>query len=226
MTTNLNDLGSTPLNDGVDPANLPAQMGSSAPPPQPGPYRFRLAPVKLADLDTVKHDDYGQRVKATLALTIVQSSTGAENGETWTTTLTNTPMRRGKRDDPNAPLASDWDYLNQALGITLAQRSNKGYAEALMAKTAGGDAEFLADLEWSWRCSDTRDAYFADDQGNAQKAEGTKGCGAKYYQSGVSKEAETGPDGQIIRQVYPLQLTCSACGALVRAFGNLRNFRA
>lgn len=226
MTTNLNDLGSAPLNDGVDPSNLPAQMGSSAPPPQPGPYRWRLAPIKLADLDVVDGKEYGQRVKVGLSLTVVQSPTGAENGETFTTTITNTPMRRGKRDDPNAPLASDWDYLNQALGISLTQRSNRAYAEALMAKAATGDVEFAADLEWSWRCNPDRDGYWPDDQGNAQKVEGQKGCGAKYYQSGVTKEPELGPDGQIIRQVYPLQLTCSGCGALVRAFGNLRNFRA
>jgi hypothetical protein len=43
------------------------------------------------------------------------------------------------------------------------------------------------------------------------------GCGARYYQNDVPKV-----EGQ-----QPLEITCSnpECGAVVRAFGNLRNFK-
>lgn len=218
----LNDFSTAPLNDGVDFANLPEQMGSFAPPPPPGPYRFALSPLSAANFDKVQSPDYGERAKVkfdqSAPLVIKQSLAGAHDNEPFQTTITNTPRKRGKGD--TAPVASDWDYLNQALKIPVRPTTNRAYCETLLAESQKR-AEFGADLEWSWSCNPNRDAYFDDGQGgqatalNAATGANIQGCGARYYQGAVAKV-----DG-----AYPLRLQCATCGASVRAFANLTRFR-
>jgi hypothetical protein len=199
--------------------------GAWAPPPQPGPYRFRLP----QDLSKV-FETYEKTGKTYLRakfdkdnpLVIVRAATHPEYlNQTFTTQLSNERRKRGDIE------ASDMDYLLKALmpkGAVL-PTSNRAFGEAL-SQFPG--AEFDSDISYSWACSETRDIYVAkkDDAGNAtgdtEKLEGTKGCGAKYYQ----KEKTKKPEQQIdkVNGEYPYEIACR-CGAIVRAFANLDNIR-
>ncbi len=215
---NLNELGTQTLNDGVDMANLGDSFGTSAPPPQPGPYRLALSPLGPDNFDKVSSSEYGDRVKVKFddaaPLVIVQSVGGTHDGEPFKTTLTNTPRKRGKKDDPNAPVSSDWDLLNRALGEETRPASNKAYAERLIARSQARQ-QFGADVEWSWQCRDDKDIFADNGSGGFAQVAGTKGCGRRYYQKDVEK----------VNGEFPLRITC-ACGANIRAFGNLTKFRA
>lgn len=216
----LNDLSTAPVKDNVDFNDLPEQMGAYPPPPQPGPYRFRISKLGADNFDAIQHAEYGERVKVKFdqnaPLVITHASNPAALGDVFQTSLTNTPRRRGKGED--APLASDMDYLLKALGVTERPTSPRAYAEVLM--TASNEAkEFAADVEWSWGCNDKRPAQWPDETGalvEASNAEGVvMGCGTKHYQKDVKKV-----DG-----AFPERVACSKCGASLRAFGNLSRFR-
>lgn len=217
----LNDLSTAPIQDAVDVANLPEQFGGSSPLPQPGPYRWALSPLSDASFEPVDSPDYGPRVRVRFdessPLVIVQSVGGEHNGEPFQTQLTNVPRRRGKAAD--APIASDWDYLNKALGHTARPATNKAYATQLMAD-ASERKQFSSDLEWTWNCNKNRPARFDNGQGGAEEVvdamgQKTMGCGQKYYESSVPK----------VEGKFPRTITCQ-CGASVRAFANLTRFRA
>lgn len=211
----INDLGlSNESLDGASFDDIPEHIGQSFPdPPQPGKYRFRL-PASLALLwTTVESEKHGTRLNAIFdqdaPLLIVQSPGQAADGEEFSYRLSNVPRERTKE----RILVSDMDLLLRALGETKRPATNKGYAQALM-KYAG--KEFGATVEWSYRCSDQREAYFDDGTGGTQKAEGRMGCGARYYQRDVPK----------VEGMQPVRITCSnpACGASIRAFPNLTGF--
>lgn len=212
----LNDLSATPLQDAVDVNNLPEQRGDFAPPPQPGDFLFELSPLTLDNFDKVDGKEYGERVKVhfdeTAPLVIRQSLGGEYDGTPFQTTITNIPMKRGKKDDTNAPIASDWDYLNVALKEAARPKSNLDYANKLMQK-AGTRAQFLGRLEWSWRCNPNKNIYMVNEQGQNQEMD-QLGCGTKTYQKDVAKV-----DGK-----FPERITCQ-CGASVRAFANIRTFK-
>lgn len=221
----LNQLSTTPLADEVDFNNLPEQGGGFPDPPQPGTYRFQLpASLSLAQFEEIDSKDFGKRLKVSFndqaPLTIVQSPLDQANGEPFQTTLTNVPMERGKKG--SGTYASDVDYLLHATGYTGARpNSNKAYADALIAQ-AHAKASFTGDLKWSWRCNPDRDAYFADGTGgsapvvDAATGQNHKGCGEKYKQDGVAK----------VEGRFPVRITCTKCGAVVRAFANLQRIRA
>jgi hypothetical protein len=224
----LNDLklSAKPLGDSApDFDSIPAERGSFTPPPQPGAYRFAL-PKAISNFDVIHTNDYGERINvifdASTPLVIVQSPAKTHDGEAYQTRLSNVPRARGKEKI----LVSDLDYLLKALGEPGKPKSNQAYAQAII-KHAG--QEFGADQEFSYSCNPKRAARFRMDDGTLGTVEdpssplegddaGLKaGCGARYYQNDVPKV-----DG-----LQPLEITCSnpECGAVVRAFGNLRNFK-
>jgi hypothetical protein len=222
----INDFSKAPIQDEVDFANLPEQFGASQPPPQPGAFRFRLPkPLPDAAFDKVNSETYGERAKVKFddnaPLLIVQSPKSVYNGEPFNTTITNVPR---PRDKEKKVIASDWDYLNQALGFVSRPKSNWEYCTALQAK-AGEGAEFNADIEWSWQCRADRPARFSDGQGgrgeqtNAETGQPQLGCGRRYYQNKVSKVQDEAGES-----VFPLYIACE-CGADIRAFANLSRFR-
>jgi hypothetical protein len=196
---------------GQDLGGLP-EFGSFTPPPQPGPFRFKL-PMDLSAIYDVFDTDKGQRVKVIFdrdhPLLIMQSLGGAYNGQPFETRLTNNERARGR---DKSIVASDFDYLLRALGEKDKPQSNRGYIETL--KRHGGK-EFGADLRYSWRCSTDRDIRARDQNGAVQPVEGQKGCGNAFYQEDVPKQA----DG-----TTPYEITCQ-CGALLRAFANMDNLR-
>lgn len=197
--------------------NLP-QFGQFTPPPQPGPYRFRL-PKDLTNVyDTFEAGDgKGQRLTmifdAQSPLLIVQSKNDRYNGEPFQTRINNNERPRGK----DKKLASDLDYLIVAFEGSGAQKpaTNKAYLEKV--RTYGG-REFGADVRWSWRCNKERTIRVRDAAGALVEMPDKKGCGEAYYQEDVEnmKTAE----GE-----FPLEIQCS-CGAVLRGFGNLDNIRA
>jgi hypothetical protein len=229
MSVDLNALDSKPFNDGVDVANLPAQMGAFDPPPQPGPFRFRLPKtLSMSNFNIIeesKTEGQGQRLNVQFndaaPLLVVQAhALEAERvGTPFKTLISNFARKRGKRDDPNAPKAADWDYLNVALGRTIRPVGNRGYAEAILADAAA-EKEFTADAELSWNCNENRTGRWADGQGGTQELEtapGVKkmGCGERYYQNDLEK----------VNGKFPVTITCAKCQAQVRAFANLVRFR-
>lgn len=218
MSKSLEDLG---LKDealptaGQDLADLP-EFGTFEPPPQPGPFRFKLPGDLSAIYDVYDVANKGQRISAIFdrehPLLIVQSLGGKYNGQPFQTRINNNERNRGKKG--SGIVASDFDYLLRALGVKAKPTSNRGYIEAL--KPHGGK-EFGGDLRYSWRCSMDRDIRTKDKDGAVTVVEGHKGCGEAYYQEDVPKNA----DG-----TTPYEVTCAKCGALLRAFANLDNLRA
>lgn len=195
-------------------ADLP-EFGSYDPPPQPGDYRFRL-PANLASVwEVFDLEGKGQRVRAIFdkdaPLLIVQSPGNQSNNETFKTRIANNERERGKKG--SGVIASDMDYLLRAFKITQKPANNQAYISAVVA-LAG--KEFNAKITYSFKCDENRDIYVVTPDGTRQKVEGTKGCGAKYYQ----KDLEKGADGK-----FPDKITCT-CGAEINAFANLDNFSA
>lgn len=211
-------------------ADLPV-FGTFTPPPQPGPFRFKL-PTDL----TTCYEVYDtptktppQRVRLIFdqdhPLEILQSVGGKYNGQPFQTRLSNEERSRGK---DKAIVASDWDYLLRALGIqTKPTRlvngqkvpDNRGYIEA--TRPLAG-REFGGDIRYSWKCDEKRNIRVAtvDPQTNQrtgiQEVDSQRGCGNAFY----GEDVPNNPDG-----TKPLEITCQ-CGALLRAFANLDNLRA
>ena len=188
------------------------EFGTYAPPPQPGPYRFQL-PGSLSNVWETFDGKKGQRIRVIFdkdaPLLITASPGGRANHDTFNTRISNDERKRGK----DGPEASDMDYLLKAFGVKTRPASNAAYAQALLG-FAG--KEFGADVSYSWGCSAAKDIYVKNAEGKSEKVEGHKGCGAKYYQKDVPKAA----DG-----TYAQEIGCS-CGAVIRCFANLENFRA
>jgi hypothetical protein len=222
MSPSINDFSDAPVQDAVDFDNLPQQMGSFSEPPQPGAYRFQLPKLTLANFEQMddKDDANIKRVRLKLdqnaPLLIVQSLGGKADGEPFQTQLNNKPRRRGR--DADAPMASDLDYLLQALGVKVRPTSPKAWVETLIAQS---EKTFGADIEWSWRCADDKVIYADDGAGGQQEVPGQMGCGSRYYQKSVDK----------VEGKYPYRIVCNGpgeqgCGASVRAYANLGRFRA
>jgi hypothetical protein len=203
------------------------EFGGFEPPPQPGPFRFKL-PVNLGGpiWDTMDTPDKtpSQRVYVQFdrehPLEIVQSLGGKYNGQPFHTRLSNNERARGK---DKSIIASDMDYLLRALGVKeKPQRQfsdgkigpdNKKYMELVIAQAG---KEFGADLRYSWKCSRDRDIRVRQTDGNVTVVEGKKGCNEAYY----NEQVPNNPDG-----TKPYEIVCQ-CGALLRAFANLDNLRS
>jgi hypothetical protein len=218
MGKNLNELA---LKDealptaGEELADLPT-FGTFAPPPPAGAYRFKLPGDMTGIWDTfdVPEKTPPQRIKATFdanhPLQIVQSPGGKYNQEPFETRLTNNERKRGKG---GAVIASDFDYLLRACGVTKKPKTNREYMTVLQQQ---GGKQFGADIRYSWRCSTDRDIRVRDGSGQYQTVEGKKGCGTAYYQEDVAKV-----NGEV-----PYEVTCEQCGAHLRAFANLDNIKS
>ena len=216
-------LGELTLKDEALPAqvydDLP-EYGGYTPPPQPGPYRFKLPTIdKLGKAYDVFDSDKGQRLKVLFdkdaPLTIVQAKDPSKVGDTYMTRLTNLERKRGEIE------TSDFDYLLKALGEKAKPKNNRQYIETLN-KHAG--QEFAADISYSWNCDDKRNIWTRDAEGKLNEVEEQHGCGRRYYQADKTKK-----DEQKIQRLedgsYPVSVACS-CGAEVRCFANLDNIRA
>lgn len=234
----LNDLGLTnEALGGVDFDKMPEQRGQYGPPLYPGTYRFKL-PLLTAALDIwdTRDTDKGPRLvvkfEGASALTIVQSPGAAHNGEAFEWNVSNQEFNRARQGEPEQ-FASDLDFLlRDAFKIAKKPISNLQYAQALIALS---QKEFTADNEWTWYCNKNRDIYVVGADGNSTVVEGQKGCGAKYYQggkNGIQKwpKDPSKPASDDNPLVWPERVTCGGkdgipCGANVRAFPNLRNYR-
>lgn len=221
---------------GVDFSEMPEQRGGGMQdPPQPGTYRLKLPMFDLNSpiFDAIESQD-GKRVNIAFtdafALQIVQSPGGAHNGEELDYRFSNVAFNQARKGQPEMKV-SDLDFLlRDAFKDTGRPKTNAAYVQAL-AKHAG--KEFTVDLEFTWSCNPKRDIYVDDGTGQSTKVEGTMGCGARYYQggaAGIQKEHEN-PEDANSPMVYPVRITCGGkdgvpCGAIVRAFPRLRNFRA
>jgi hypothetical protein len=212
----IHDLGlSNDALEGAEFDQIPENLGQSFPdPPQPGKYRFKAASNLTGQIAPVKTEKYGTRINLIFdqdaPLTIIQSPAKASDGEEFYYRISNVPRERTKEHI----LISDMDILLRALGVSKKPTGNVDYAKAAIGALAG--KEFGATVEFSYRCSDQREAYFDDGQGGQQRVEGRMGCGSRWYQRDVPKV-----DGQ-----QPVRITCTNpdCGASVRAFPNLTGF--
>jgi len=225
----------------MDYGDLPT-FGGMRPLHPTGPYRFKLPPPAALDeaFEKVTHwnadlptrERIEVRFEGAAALTIVQGPVADLAGKTFETRVNNMERGRGKKD--SGIVASNFDYLLRGLGVKTRPKTNLGQAQALVKC---GTFEFGADNVYSYRCSKTRDAYFAyrdaagaeswapayaegvSDENVAQVAETerfVKGCGKSFY-----------PDRDVKKEggEYPEHITCT-CGARIRAFEELDNFRS
>lgn len=229
-------LGNEKIGD-VDFADMPAQRGGFTPLVQPGTYRFKFpvfdagAPI----FDTIDTRDKGKRLNLifseAFALTIIQSPGGTANGQSFDARISNVERNRARTGEPEV-LVSDLDYLlRDALGVKTRPKTNAEYAKAMIANASG--KEFTADVEFTWNCAENRDIFTDNGDGNLQKVEGTKGCGARYYQGGRTGVQKVPADANDPNSplIYPERITCAGkdgvpCGAVIRAFTQLRNFKS
>jgi hypothetical protein len=211
----INDLGlGNDALEGAEFDQIPENLGQSFPdPPQPGKYRFKIPGNIAAQFAVVETTKHGTRINLLFdqdaPLVIVQSPGKVADGEEFQYRLSNVPRERTKEHI----LVDDMGMLLRAMGVTKRPPNNTAYAKAMIGMAG---KEFGATLEYSYWCSDQREAYFDDGQGGQQRVEGRMGCGSRWYQRDVPKV-----DG-----VQPVRITCSnpECGASVRAFPNLTGF--
>jgi len=213
---NLKDETLPMAGQGLD--DLP-QFGQFAPPPQPGPMRFKL-PADLTNVwDTFEAANKTPSTRVSMVfdaqapLLIVQSAGGRYNNEPFQTKLNNNERARGK----DKKVSSDLDYLIAAIEGPTVQRptSNKGYIERCRAFRG---KEFGGDMRWSWKCGENRNIRTKNEKGETVEVLDRKGCGEAFYQEDVLNMKT--PEGE-----FPLEISCS-CGAVLRAFGNIDNIRA
>ena len=233
----LSDLGLTNEQvSGVDFANMPDQRGSFGPLPQPGTYRFKVPAFDASSpvFDTITTEK-GPRLNlvfdGAFALEIIQSPGGTHNGESLNIRLSNQEFNRARKGEPDQ-FASDLDWIfRDVLKLQKAPKTNPQYAQTAIQSLAG--KEFTADLEFTWRCNPKNDIRVDNGQGGTEVVEGTKGCGAGYYMGtrpGQIGKEHSNPEDPSSPLIYPERIVCGGkdgipCGALVRAFPRLRNFR-
>lgn len=232
MAHSLNDL-STLQDVALDEGNIASlddlkETGSFLPMLQPGVYEFEM-PQDLAALpwDTVDQEGKPQRVQVQFddnhPLKIVSASGAgaARVGEPFQTRISNVPRERtfgGEKVTIN-----DFLYLLKKLGHKEVPKSNRDYLLALQ-KYAG--RRFRSAVGVSWSCNPKRDVRMwvpnADPvkaqagEGERKEIPGQKGCGERYYPDGKKNGVPKGPDG-----LYPEEIYCSKCRAVLRGFSNL-----
>lgn len=190
--------------------DIPEEKGEYVPPPQPGDYAFTL-PARLDNVfDVIEWGaDKAPRVQAVLARESALTLHTTDGDRTFSAWINNAERPRGKEKVP----VSDLTYLIRALNPTATPKTNKEFATEF-AKHGG--RKFKASVTWSAFCSPTKDAYFPDpsNPGTSILCAGTPGCGKNYYQQDIPKQGG----------VYQERFQCT-CGATLRAFPKLRNFR-
>jgi len=225
-------LGAEQVGQALDYASMPDQFGTIQDPLYPGTYLFEF-PKRVDDIwekfDHLKGNPPGTRIRAKFddshSLLIIQSPGGTRDNEPHTCSMSNAEFKRGKAEDAAAPWISDLDYIfRDVFGLPGKPAGNMGYINTFQqhAVVNGVPARFLSDVNWSWNCGSQRNIYVANGQGGYQEVQ-QLGCGTSYRQRDVQKVASD-PGNPHSPLVFPLRITCQ-CGAAVRAFANLGNFR-
>lgn len=221
-------LGNEQVGQALDYDTMPDQMGGFSEPPQPGHYRFKF-PARMDDIwETFEHangNPPGKRIRAKFddahPLTIIQSPLGKQDGEPFQTSISNAERRRGKKDDTTAPFISDMDYINRDVwGLkTKPQGGNVGYAQEFQKHAS---TEMSAAITWNWFCNPKKNIYVDNGQGGYMEVQ-QLGCGTSYYQKDIDK-VPSNPEDPNSLPVFPFRISCK-CGAVVRAFANLEQFK-
>jgi hypothetical protein len=226
----LSDLGLTneQVGQALDYDTMPDQMGGFTEPPQPGTYRFKF-PSRMDDIwEVFEHangNPPGKRIRAKFddshPLTIIQSPLGTKDGEPFQTNISNAERRRGKKDDTSAPFISDMDYINRDVwGLkTKPAGGNVGYAQEFQKHVS---TEMTATITWNWFCNPKKNIYVDNGQGGTMEMQ-QAGCGVSYYQKDIEK-VPVNPADPNSAKVFPFRITCT-CGANIRAFANLEQFK-
>jgi hypothetical protein len=193
----------------IDVSDLPAQPGAGFEPlRQPGDYIYSL-PTSPDLVAAAFEKDLDEKGVAWPVLKFAgDSRLFYADGTRFQTRMSSAP-RNGK---PGA-----LQYLAKAL-------SYDGPATpGLLAKALVGAAgkSFKAELQWAVYCNPNADIYGPDG-----KIAGKKGCGARFAEKPYKRsdgvqvgQIPQNPDGTLAER-----FECS-CGAQLRVFGNLRNFR-
>jgi hypothetical protein len=193
----MNDLGlRDDATDIGDPEKVPDQIQAPSPTPQPGRYEFRL-PDNLssawARMDAVINDKPVERVQIVFdnehPLIIAWDATGELVGQRMDNRISNLERKRGK----DGPAISDLFYLlREGLGASLNPKMKNSEWIGLMNHYAG--RFFGGDVELQASCNPTKAIRGADNQ----PIEGTKGCGARYYNADIPR----------IGGLYQTKFTC------------------
>jgi hypothetical protein len=232
----LTDLGLTNEQVGsADFANIPEQRSGMKPPLYPGAYRFKFPNItSTTDCWDTMETEKGPRLnvifEGSSGLFIVQSPGKTHDGEQFDTRIGANERNRARRGEPEI-LACDWDYiLRDVFDVQRRPTTSPQYAQAIMQHVSG--KEMTADVEWSWSCNPKRNIYVDKGDGTQQEVEGQHGCGNRWYMGGNNgiQKARSNPADPNSPLVWPERVTCPGkddvpCGASVRAFANLRNFR-
>ncbi len=118
---------------------------------------------------------------------------------------------------------SDMDYINRdVFGLSGKPGNGSNLAYAQEFQKHGGE-EMAADITWNWYCNPKKNIYADNGSGGFQQIDGQPGCGTSYYQRDVQK-VPVDPNNPALGTGWPLRIQCT-CGANVRAFANLGNFR-
>jgi hypothetical protein len=201
------------------------QFGGFTPPPQPGPYRFKLPANLASTIETVETKlTPPTRIAMILdrdnPLVITQAPSKDDIGQPFQTRISNVERNRGTKGETR--LLSDMDYVLQAVGHKVHPKTNKQYMEAIIQY---GGREFGADIGYNFTCREDKPIRADDGNGAVVEVPGQMGCGWRFY-SGTGAEnvsAKRGYTGRVNGQ-YPTEIACK-CGAVLRAFANLDNIR-
>lgn len=206
------------------------ETGTYLPMLQPGVYTFRI-PENIADVpwDVLTAEGQPDRVSVhfddnhPLIITAAPPNAVARIGEPFTTFVNNRP--RDRKFGGETVKINDFQYLLKKLGEKAVPKTNREY---LLALTKYGGRELRTAVNVSWSCNPKRDVRMwipTDPQdptkGERREVAGQKGCEARYYPDGkVAGLAQPypvkGPDG-----LYPEEIGCYKCRALLRGFANL-----
>lgn len=205
----------------VDVSDLPDQPGASfAPLPQPGDATFRL-PDSDALAEAWEHqiDDKGTRHPVLVLSRPRQGETGPDARLDMAGYGKIISRLSGKPREIQGRLASDLHFLVAGAFEHKAPIVGAlGLAQAVLLY-AGKD--FRAYYGWQTNCNAANDIYGDD----GQQIPGKKGCGRRYGERAFKTKAGNQTlaipvvDGKLSER-----FEC-VCGASLRAFGNLNNFR-
>lgn len=225
MAHSLNDLSAlqdVALDDGnVQSLDDLRETGSFLPMLQPGAYEFETPADMNLPWDLVEKEGQPQRVQVQFdddhPLKIVAGPDAKRVGEPYTTRVSNVPRER--KFGGETVKINDFQYLLKKLGHKDVPRTNREY---LLALQKYGGRRFRSAVSVSWSCNPNRDIrVWVPDPADPSKGErkeivGQKGCGERYYPDGRKNGVPKGPDG-----LYPEEIICVKCHALLRGFSNL-----
>ena len=224
MSTNVPDINAPQdLSDDPRPTdfnNMAEQRGTQQPMLQPGVYVFQLPdPIVDSQFEQFQVPDQGPTLRANFRDD--KALKNLTNGDTFGTQLNNMTVTRGKKGEEKT--GDDLAYLIKAVGGTLPPKAgNKTYRDEL--KKHGGK-KFKSDVVISARCNPKSEVYK-----EGQKIAGRLGCGQKFDMRAYSIKSGANAGKQVLAiqrdqaGVWAEGVECP-CGAEVRAFANLTNFR-